>query len=98
MQNKLIVLFTTLVLLSLLITSAGTATAYAQAEPQGTPPACPPYEEGLLKEKAFLDALPPECIKSYKEAARDAQPLAAAAADVETTATGGPDSFGYTYD
>jgi hypothetical protein len=95
-QHKITFLFTILVLLSL-VTPAGPGPARAQAGAQGAPPACPPYEEGILREKDLLASVPPDCIRMYKEADREAGPHAARAADVETMAFGGPDQFGYTY-
>ncbi|HET8669088.1 MAG TPA: hypothetical protein VFM05_00230, partial [Candidatus Saccharimonadales bacterium] len=91
MQRRFMIFFTVVILFSLLITPAGTA----QASTQQAAPECPPYKAGFLQDKGFLATLTPECIRTYKEAARaDALP---AAADIAITATGGPDNFGYTY-
>src|SRR5215213_8929281 len=94
MKNKLMVLFTTLILLSLLMPPAGTVRALTGI--QNASQECPPYKEGILNDKDFLHSLPLECIRTYKESTqqanlptgRDAQPLE----------VGVPDSFGYTYD
>src|SRR5512145_3023247 len=92
MQRKLMVLFTVLILFSLLTAPAGTA----QARAQGASPECPPYKPGILQDKGFLATITPECIRAYKEAERESA-LSAAVADVATMDTGGPDNFGYTY-
>ena len=102
MQHKWTVLLTVLVLLSLLLTPVGGAHAaraiQSPVEPQGAPPHCPPYQQGLLQEQAFLDSLPPECVRAYKDLERQANPLEGAAADPGPAAVSAPDSFGYTYD
>ena len=94
MLRKLTTFLTLLVLTNSWITPASLARA------QGTPPVCPPYEAGLLHDKALLESLPPECVRTYKEASREAAPRRAggAPAGVTTLAAGGPDRFGYTYD
>ena len=95
MQHKMRFIFTILVLWSLVMSMEG-APAYAQAGVQGAPPACPPYEEGILKKEVLLASVPPECIRMYKEADRESGSHVAAPG-VETKAFGGPDRFGYTY-
>ena len=95
MQHKLRVLFATLILFSLLIVPAGSAQAQVQA--QAVPADCPSYEPGLLKERDVLRSLPLECIREYKEAARESSPSTTQETDLQTKAVGGPDGFGYTY-
>ena len=92
MQQKWLVLFTTLTLLSFLIAPVGSARAQEAA------PGCPPYEPGLLTEKEFLRSLPVECIREFKETARPGSASAAQEGDAQAKTTGGPDGFGYTYD
>ena len=97
MQHRWMVLFATLILLSLLIAPVHTVQA------QDLTPGCPPYDPDLLQEKEVLRTLPLACIKTYKESARQGNPLKkvspdATAQDVEPMVAGGPDSFGYIYD
>jgi hypothetical protein len=94
MLRKLTAFLTLLVLTSSWITPASLVQA------QGTPPVCPPYEAGLLNDKDLLESLPQECVRTYKEASREAAPRRAGGtpASVTTLAAGGPDQFGYTYD
>src|SRR5215212_2635746 len=95
MKNKLMVLFTTLILLSLLMPSAGTARA--QTGVQNASQDCPPYKESILNDKDFLHSLPLECIGAYKEAARQTN-LPADGREIQPMTTGEPDQFGYAYD
>src|SRR5687768_15260744 len=93
MKHKLMVLFTTLILFSFVIAPVGRVQA------QDTIPGCPPYQPSLLQEEEFLASLSLECIRAYKETARQANPpKAEITANAEAKAVGDPDKFGYTYE
>jgi len=94
MQRKLIGLFIALVLFSLVITPLG--IVQAQVETQNAIPDCPPYDPSYLKDKGFLHSLQLECVRPYKELFRKAN-APAGIQNLQQTAVGGPDSFGYTY-
>jgi len=94
MQHKWTVLLTMLVLFSVVLAPLGAAhAAPLQGQAQDAPPSCPPYVEGLLQEQELLDSLPEECIRLYKETARQSNSPEAE----RTEKAQGPDGFGYTY-
>jgi hypothetical protein len=93
MQHKWMVLFTTVVLVSLLIAPDG--IAQAQVDTQGATLSCPQYESSLLKDKSFWHSLPPECLQDFKTSSFEAN---RSAQNIQPMTTGGPDGFGYTYD
>ena len=95
MQRKLFVLFSGLVLFSMLIAPAGMAGA--QVETQASSPNCPPFDSSLMRDKGFLQSLPPECSKSYQKLTQEGGNQANKP-DITPLAVGGPDAFGYTYD
>ena len=75
---------------------ASAAPPQAQAEAQGAPPACPPYEERILKERELLKSLPEECIRVYKQAERQAAAYTTVS-DVGNVKISGYNVYGYTY-
>ncbi len=95
MQRKLMFLFTTLILFSLMI--APVSIAKAQVATQASAPDCPPFDPALMRDKGFLQSLPPECSKAYQKLMQNGGSQAIRP-DITPLALGGPDAFGYTYD
>jgi hypothetical protein len=73
MQHKWMVVFTALVLFSLMIAPVGSVQAQVAIQEGNSD--CPPYEPDLLQEEELLRSLPLECIKTYEEFAREANPV-----------------------
>jgi len=98
MQRKLMVLFTMLVMFSLVIAPMG--IVQAQTEAKSTAPDCLSYDSTLLKDQGFLHSLPPECVKTYKKLSWESNRTARVenVQGIQSMAIGGPDGFGYTYD
>ena len=95
MQHKWMVLFITLVLISMVLAPVGTVQAQMQI-PRNTSE-CPSYDHVLSKDPGFLHSLLPECVEVYKALSREAN-IAVHKENVQPMTAGGQDSFGYTYD
>jgi len=78
------------------------APAQASALPQGKPPVanrhCPPIHPEQLQDEAFMQSLPPECLPGA-QTRQTSETFQQDAANLPVPmASGGPDSFGYTWD
>ena len=88
MQHKWLVLFTRLVIVSLVLAPVG--AVQAQIQTPGNTAECPP-------DPTFLYSLPPECVNVYKKLSRESS-ITTGKQNTQPMTVDGPDSFGYTYD
>ena len=96
MQRKWFVLFSGLVLLSLIIAPVGMAGA--QVETKASALDCPPFDPALVRDKGFMQSLPPECAEAYQKLTLISNNQADKQDISSLAVVGGPDLYGYTWD